>query len=368
MVTHLTRTVALTLIIAFNFVSISTADEPAKLVFRETALDALGPVPVAGRSVKINEAGTLAACLIERDGKMCISINGQEGPAFDWISLQDLGLEKQSVVYTGNRGGVWPPFQQRGELKGGQWFKVIDDQEPVPIDADTCAGYKYIPQDMDKAVSADGKKVAVIARPNNNDSSLRINGRAEKHYNSYLFPVLSSNGERLAYEASINHSDIYQPSSFVVVDGKRGPFYNCIGRYNITNWMEGYMNGSTISFSPDSNHVAYTAYQYKDRDDDRVDHVVLDGQDEVRQKRQYYETPDPVFSADSQWLAYGESKNYRTCSLVMRRVEGNIRYQSREYDTVWLPRSQSTGIIHFFALRDQKIFRVKIVAADQTGE
>lgn len=126
-------------------------------------------------------------------------------------------------------------------------------------------------------VSLDGRHFAYVTKRGEKNCVVVDGREAEAKYNGTSDPILSSDGERVAFETS---------GGMVVVDGRLGTEEIGVG----------FLPGELV-FSPDGSRVAYTAY---DRASPKRWSVVVDGKPGPR-----YDTVNSVaFSPDSRRFVY----------------------------------------------------------------
>jgi Tol biopolymer transport system component len=281
-----------------------TATPGEVLVTHETPL---GKMPVDAQMIVASHDFTHWACVLKRNGKESVMLDGVEGKAYDAIPYhQQLEFsadgkhlayvaksrDKMMVVLDGKEGKSYedvedlfhPKFSPDGQhlayiaatpaigIPPVRMFMVLDGKEQK--------GYQLVEGIL---FSHDSRHLAYNAdRKWNRGTSVVLDGNEGPTFDQVSGTCFSPDGNRIAYVAfnRTNRSPGSMGMDFAVVDGKEEKHYKSV---------------SSIQFSPDSRHVTYIAGV----DNSSMRILVRDG---VEMK---YANANPgTFSPDSQHLAY----------------------------------------------------------------
>jgi hypothetical protein len=271
----------------------------------------------------------------ERADMECAVIDGEAGPEYDSIYLITFSGDSRHVAYVATRrhkrlvvidGVGGPEYDEGGSClqtnplgaefgyqarRGDQWFVVIDRAEGAPYD-------KIEPHDA-PFFSSDGKHVAYKARKGERWAFVLDAGEGPWYDAVHLHwdGPFSPDSQRFAY------TGMRGEQKCAVVDGVEGPLYD-----EITH----------VWFSGDSKHYAYHAYRV---------HL------SKRKYRLWGEDPKPVF----------EHIPIRDHYMVVDGVDGP------RFDAILAhhPYVSRRGVVHYLAIRDDMLYRVKHTPVDEEG-
>jgi len=274
------------------------------LVSRETPL---GQMPVDAQMIVASPDFAHWACVVKRNGKESVMLDGVEGKAYNAI-----------------------PYHQQLEFSAdGKHLAYVaksKDRMMVVVDGKEEKSYEHVEDLFHPRFSPDGQHLAYIAsQPALGFPPVKmfmvLDGKERKGYQLVEGILFSHDSRHLAYNADRE----WNRRTTVVLDGKEGPTFdqisgtrfspdgNHIGyvAFNRTNGsprsmgkhfavidgkeQKHYKSVSSIQFSPDSRHVTYIAGV--DTSSMRI--LVRDGVD-----LKYADANPGTFSPDSQHLAY----------------------------------------------------------------
>jgi Tol biopolymer transport system component len=226
------------------------------------------------------------------DGMEVAVIDGQEGPPYKGVGRIVFSPDSRHVAYGATK-----------KLPDGHYGSVlvVDGQEhPIPtplLETHTLGGPCFSP---------DSKRIAYLSGHDLSGGPLHmvVDGQAGPEVALAMSPVFSQDSKHVAYGGQ------RQFKYFVIHDSQAGTEY-----YSIS-W-------ESMSFSPDGNHLAYSAIK-----DDGYNLVVIDGEegppyDAIERE----ETPNNnartriVWSADSTRLAYVATRGQKAVVVVNGREE-----------------------------------------------
>lgn len=212
-------------------------------------------------------------------GQSVLVLNGRQGPPYDGISRPMFSPDSSKIVYVAQQGT--------------KQFVVINGQ-PQPA-------YEGIALKESPVISPDSKHIAYVALKNKK-TVLVLDGQESAPFSLVLEPRFSPDSQKLSY--------------IVVWDkGKWQPFVNGKPAGEIHTRI------SQLTFSPDSEHLAYVAQQGPSGPGQKQ-FLVLDGQPQAS----YDLVTSPIFSPDSRHLAYVAVKN-RKMALVKDGQPGRFYSQ-----------------------------------------
>ena len=270
-------------------------------------------------------------------GKRFVVVDGKEGKLYDQISENDFNFiadgkqfsymarndhkweivivendEEISIYEEENKPGDFSLINSpdgkrlayRVRLSTNSHIVVVDDQEYGPYDSVS----------MRSRFSADSKKL-VFGAQLGDEAFVVIEGKEDKHFIGTIFPgsiVISPDSQNIAYVANRRaRKDIY-----VILDNDE--IVKARNDVNlVVNGLEGkpYHRIGPLVFSPNSQQLVYDAESDKPQQHVMVvsgkDKRVIGGKDTrfifAKEEKEYttYDGVQPVFSPDSQRLAYG---------------------------------------------------------------
>ena len=224
----------------------------------------------------VSPDGTRVAWVAERGGRQLVVVDGQEGPVYDrvWLGFADgapggprFSPDSRHLVYQAQRGGRWSVVIDGQE---GPWWDAVDGLTytgtdtgrlvfvarndgvwRAVVDGEELPGRPVLLKRI--ASSADGRHLAYVV--GSKPMTVLVDGQPGPQLDQVLEPgpVLSPNGERVAYTAR------HQGRAVVVVDDRIQPS------------DDGDVVAPGPVFSADSRRVGWTA----ERGRQRV--VVVDG-------------------------------------------------------------------------------------------
>jgi Tol biopolymer transport system component len=252
------------------------------------------------------------ACVVTKNGKDAVTVNGIRGKEYD-------GISRGRITYSPDSSHLAYAASDKGDE-----FAVIDGAEGERYGA--VARPVFSPNSVQVAY-------LVISR---NGCAVVANGKQGKFYGAIgEGPIFSPDSQHVVYVVEENGK------SFVVVDGVEQKKYDKVYQGSITfspdsrrvayiaksgdKWLvvadgkehkayesnDNYPTMSQPIFSPDSRQVAYSAYHVKDGQ--RAEAVVVLDGNEVNAEKKYNKNISCItFSADSKRLAYvaGVEKGY----------------------------------------------------------
>ncbi|MBN1231635.1 MAG: hypothetical protein JXA19_07235 [Anaerolineales bacterium] len=223
-----------------------------------------------------------------------------ENRHFAYIAFAD-GFQKMVLDGTEQKfydSIIEPQFSSTGELHyaaedNWKWYVVSDGIESAAYD-----------QIKTLVISPDGKRTGFAARKGEKWIAV-IDGKESPAYDGVGQITFSPDSQRIAFMAMESEKKgLFRTvdRSFVVLDFEKGPDYSGIGK-------------SGFTFSPDSEHFAYTAHHHGQV------FVVQDGKESLRFDSVGQGTP--VYSPDSQHLLYCAAFNQKF-SIIVDETTGNI--------------------------------------------
>jgi hypothetical protein len=271
---------------------------------------------------------------VQRGKKWVVVINGVEGKEYDEIARGPLVLHSQrfgtSFVLPGESaesGLVFSPDGKRvayAARNGTRWVVVVDGVEGKEMDAFSRYG-SIGKEEILPVFSPDSKRVAHVAK-RAGKCVVVVDGEEGKEYEGARAPVFSPDSKRVAYWACLGGKLI--PKWVVVVDGVEGKEYGLVS--DTTQMVT-----SPPLFSPNSQCVAYHAQR------GGKPLIVVDG---VETKQYCGIVRDTLtFSPDSKHVAYGACLGgewRRKWGVVVDGVEGKDYEGIGEESLIFSPDSK----------------------------
>lgn len=250
--------------------------------------------------------------------KQHVVVDGETGPGYD-------AIPEGSPLFSSNSAHV-----AYGAQRGSQWFVVVDHVEGLPCSAIGSSGPTFSSTGERVAYSAvrNGRRIVIVDEaeqgPYSKSGDLTFSpdgtriaywagyrdrwfvvtdGVPGRMYDGIHYPVFSPDSKHVAYSAERARPSGVQ--RLAVIDEVEGKPYDQIGGLGVKN---GFVYGHTITFSPNSNHVAYVA-----RHRNGTQSVVLDEKEGKAYNRigwaGGHQYDDPIiYSPDGEHIAYAASK------------------------------------------------------------
>jgi len=279
--------------------------------------DALIPPPLFGRgrftaisSLLFSPDSKKLAYVVSDRGKSFIVLNNKENKKYDAILSHVFSPDSKKLAYAAK--------------EEGKWVVCLDNTE----------GKRY-DNISPPAFSPDGSKLAYIAQEGG-QSFVVVNGEEGNRYDKIVaLPVFSPDNRKLAFFA-VNNKNI-----FVVVNNKE--FLVDKG----TPGSKLILFSNSLSFSPDSNELAYRAEYYGLKQEGHL--FVISDKRSVRHRNAY----DFSFSPDNSRLAYvaKEGNNF----YVVVNGRGGKRYADITSHLIF---SQDNNKLSYVAHEDGNSFVV----------
>lgn len=228
------------------------------------------------------------ACVVKRNGKQFVVLDGVEGKEFDEIP------DHQRLAFSAD-GKHFAYIGRRGD----KMLVVRDGKEQKP--------YDRIEELFHPIFSPDGNRLAYIATKRvlafpPEQSFAVVDGVEQKGYDLVEGIFFSPDSRHLAYNADKK----WNRGTVLVVDGKEGKSYD-----QITGGC----------FSPDGDRLIYVAYRRTDKNSEvpGLDFAVLDGMEQ----KSYRSVSSCQFSPDSKHIAYVAAKG--STGMKMLVCDGDER-------------------------------------------
>ena len=267
----------------------------------------LGSLPADAEMIVASRDFTRWACVVKRNGKESVMLDGVEGKAYDAIPYhQQLEFspdgkhfayvaklnDKMTVVADGKEGKFYadvedlfhprysPDSQHLAYIVNMQPITFLPERMAMVVDGKEGKSYELVEGIL---FSPDSKHLAYNADKSwNRGTSVVVDGKESPPYGQVSDTRFSADGNRVGFVAMDRGDGTPEnrPMDFAVVDGKEEKHYKSV---------------SGVQFSPDSRHETYIAGVATSS----MRILVRDG---VEMK--YADADQGTFSPDSQHLAY----------------------------------------------------------------
>jgi WD40 repeat protein len=242
--------------------------------------------------------------------KFLVDLDGQRGPQYDTIASLSFTPDSKHVIYTAQ-------LNQKS-------FVVVDGRPA-----------KEFKSYIDPVVSPDGTRIAYTIETAGNQYAAIEDGVVGAEYDRINCLTFSPDSKRLAYIAQESRKNV------VVLDGQADPHFDAV-------------SFTSLVFSPDSKHVAYLEKEFhKDSPGVWDSFWVVDGQ--PQRKNRASDSRPLIFSANGEHFAYATPLSPENGAYYMT-VDGQA---GRKYDEISDPYFDSDGSLRFIAKNGSGLIRVE---------
>ena len=291
------------------------------------------------------------ACSARSEDKYFMVVDGREGKQYDRLGPFLFSPDSARVVYSGMSVESGKQWCVVADGVRGNWYRAVGNLVYSPDSKHlayiTGQGLGGMPEPIVQGsgvIVIDGKEMrqfdsahSVVFSPDSahwacrikvgNSSLVVMDGVDGKAYSGVSDPVFSPDSKHMAYIGKAGGKYC------VVLDGVEGKWYDRVGLFVIHGLRDLLCGDSkTLVFSPDSQHLAYTAQ------DEGGFFIVKDGVEEKKYKVNSPSAPPlpiltPVFSPDSKHVAYGVNMSDGPSFAVLDAVEQAANYSEIKYIT-----------------------------------